>query len=538
MTLTNFAQMKSVIIFALFFLFEFSVSAQNGKLFLVAGQSNAVGQGESTLSAVCNQGTAFEYNATTDALQHLQDPMGQGINNLNSAVTGSVGPAFAKTLNSLISQPIYMISAARSGSSLHAKAELSNYGTWDETGTLAVFGCAVAKTKKAIQKTGLALSGIIWLQGERDANAIAAGTETEAEYKETLIKLIARFRAQFGYRLPFYIVLTGLQGTISNGIPVASSSTGNYKVRQIQMEVAKTIPNVFVAFTSTHTFFAKGLMKPEGTTVHYTQPAYNQIGDSVARFVATIPYDTIAKVSTVYQPVNSNPQIIVDNTDAACTFDASWTITTNVAGYYGLNFAYSSSATSGSTKWAKWTPTLPVNAMYRIYMRWASSSTRASFAPVEIQNADNITNLNVNQCYDGGKWNYLCTSKLNAGTTNYVKIYASEPGNTIADAVLFEQINDAAALNTTKSNNSTLVIKQDVSNEALLLELKLDRQSKVSLSLYTVCGVKMRQLIDQQEMQVNNYSFSLQSQKLPKGVYFAQLAIKNEPSQSLKFLIK
>ena len=356
----------------------FSVSAQNGKLFLVAGQSNAVGQGESTLSAVCNQGTAFEYNATTDALQHLQDPMGQGINNLNSAVTGSVGPAFAKTLNSLISQPIYMISAARSGSSLHAKAELSNYGTWDETGTLAVFGCAVAKTKKAIQKTGLALSGIIWLQGERDANAIAAGTETEAEYKETLIKLIARFRAQFGYRLPFYIVLTGLQGTISNGIPVASSSTGNYKVRQIQMEVAKTIPNVFVAFTSTHTFFAKGLMKPEGTTVHYTQPAYNQIGDSVARFVATIPYDTIAKVSTVYQPVNSNPQIIVDNTDAACTFDASWTITTNVAGYYGLNFAYSSSATSGSTKWAKWTPTLPVNAMYRIYMRWASSSTRAS----------------------------------------------------------------------------------------------------------------------------------------------------------------
>ena len=79
-----------------------AVFAQTGKLFLIAGQSNAVGQGNSALSVVCTQGTAFEYNGLTNSLQHLQDPMGQTVSNLEPAATGSIGPAFAKTLNALI----------------------------------------------------------------------------------------------------------------------------------------------------------------------------------------------------------------------------------------------------------------------------------------------------------------------------------------------------------------------------------------------------------------------------------------------------
>jgi len=124
-----------------------------------------------------------------------------------------------------------------------------------------------------------------------DANAIRTLNQTEAEYKAALERVIARFRAQFGPKLPFYIVLTGLQGVVNNGVAVATSTDANYAVRRIQMEVAKNTPNVFVAFTSTDTFFDKAWMKLETTTVHYTQPAYNQIGDSVARFVSTIQYD-------------------------------------------------------------------------------------------------------------------------------------------------------------------------------------------------------------------------------------------------------
>lgn len=62
-----------------------------------------------------------------------------------------------------------------------------------------------------MQTSQLSLSGIIWLQGERDANAILDGQLLGAEYKSALINLIERFRMEFGKKLPFYIVQTGYQ---------------------------------------------------------------------------------------------------------------------------------------------------------------------------------------------------------------------------------------------------------------------------------------------------------------------------------------
>jgi hypothetical protein len=50
------------------------------------------------------------------------------------------------------------------------------------------------------------LSGIIWLQGERDANAILAGQMTKAEYETALLSVILRFRKAFGKKIPFYIM--------------------------------------------------------------------------------------------------------------------------------------------------------------------------------------------------------------------------------------------------------------------------------------------------------------------------------------------
>jgi len=124
-----------------------TASAQTGKLFLVTGQSNAVGQGTAALSPVCVPGTAFEYNGLTNSLQQLQDSMGQTVSNLEPAGTGSIGPAFAKTLNALIGKPVYMVSAARGGASNGAKAELSPYGTWDDTGNLQIFNSESIRLK-------------------------------------------------------------------------------------------------------------------------------------------------------------------------------------------------------------------------------------------------------------------------------------------------------------------------------------------------------------------------------------------------------
>jgi hypothetical protein len=517
--------MKSKILFIYLLFFAAVHSATNGKLFLVAGQSNAVGQGTASLSPVCVVGTAFEYNALTNSIQHLQDPMGQTSNNLEPAGTGSIGPSFAKTLNSLINQPIYMVSAARGGASNGVKAELSPYGTWDDTGNLQVFNSAVNKVNNAIQATGLALSGIIWMQGERDANAIRTINETEAEYKTALEKVIARFRTQFGPKLPFYIVLTGLQGFVTNGVTVATATDANYAVRRIQMEVAKNTPNVFVAFTSTNTFFDKGWMKPETTTVHYLQPAYNQIGDSVARLVATIPYDTIAKIEPIPTPNSANLQIIVDNTDAACTFDTPWAISTYTAGFYGTNYAQDGSATANPGKWAKWTPTIPQTGNYRIYMQYAGGAGRPTAAPLQIQHASGISNLTIDLSVNGGKWNYLGMYNFAAGTSGYVKLLADAVGSTIADAVLFEQIIGTTAIKNTISTEIGFDVISNPSISQIQTVFNLQQSSTVSLKVYNTAGQLINILLDDKKVQAGAQSVSVNTSNMQKGIYIVVFKI-------------
>ncbi len=511
--------------------------AQTGKLFLIAGQSNAVGQGASTLSIVCNKGSAYEYNWSTNSIQPLQDPMGQTFNNFEAAATGSIGPSFAKKLNDLTGKTIYLVSAARGGSSNSVKGELSPYGTWDDSGSLMIFGSAVSKVNSAIKKTGLALSGIIWMQGERDANAIKTLNETEAEYKASLEKVIARFRKEFGAKLPFYIVLSGLQGVVLNGVPVATSTDANYAVRRIQMEVANSTPNVFIVYTSTDIFFDKGWMKPETTTVHYTQPAYNQIGDSVAQFVTKITYDTIANIdTTTYVPNMSNPHVIVDNTDVGCTFDTPWATSTFTTGYYGSNYTQDGSTAANPEKWAKWMPDIQQTDIYKVYMQWAAGAGRPTAAPVEIQSADKITQLTIDQTINGGKWNYLGTFNFNSGTSGYVRLSASCSGSTIADAVLFEQMPVANNIVTPMKNNSNLKV-EGANSGTLTANFELTKQTILSLDLFNCTGEKIKSLINNRSMQSGIYKIAMDKLYIKSGLYFLVLRSNGIALETVKFII-
>ena len=69
---------------------------------------------------------------------------------------------------------VIIVSAARGGSACSTTGE-TIYGTWAEEGVLPLFDAAMTKCKAAIKLTGLPFSGVIWLQGERDANAINDG---------------------------------------------------------------------------------------------------------------------------------------------------------------------------------------------------------------------------------------------------------------------------------------------------------------------------------------------------------------------------
>jgi hypothetical protein len=249
--------------------------AQEQKLFLIAGQSNAVGQGDETTSILCKPGTAYEYSINADSLFPLHDPVGYSELNFERARTGSIAPAFAATYHQLTGSKVIIVAAARGGSSCHEKAELENYGTWSATGRVSLFRDAVEKVNGACNKTKLPLSGIIWLQGERDANAINSRQLTPEEYKHALHDIIVRFRKALAWQVPFYIVQTGYYKDHAN--------YGFDCVRAQQDEVASEQADTYIVYRDTNLFIGKGWMKD---AIHYNQQGLNAIGSTIARIIS------------------------------------------------------------------------------------------------------------------------------------------------------------------------------------------------------------------------------------------------------------
>jgi hypothetical protein len=259
-----------------------NVYAQPASLFLIAGQSNAVGQGDSLHSVRCQKQTAFEYKSVSDSIVHLADPVGEDTHHFQAAKTGSIAPAFTKTYNASTGSKVIIVSSARGGSSCHAKAELKNLGTWAVEGALLLFPEAARKIRKAINKVQVPLSGVIWLQGERDANAINSKHIAEQEYKDSLADLIKRFRQNFGDRLPFYIVETGFYDH--------HPREGFDAVRKVQLQITNELPLVYLVYDETGDFRERNWMKDE---IHYNQDGLNHIGEVVAKAIVELEVKTI-----------------------------------------------------------------------------------------------------------------------------------------------------------------------------------------------------------------------------------------------------
>lgn len=263
-----------IVCFCLFGLHN-SFAQSSRMLYVVAGQSNAVGQGDSLKSVDCTSLPCFEYDACLKKVKALKDPMGQKWRLTEPAGTGSIGPSFAKRMYELTNNEIYMVSAARGGASCHRNAWLSTYNTWDASGGL--FEDAVVKIDEAIETSKATLSGIIWMQGERDANAILDKQLTAMEYKDALQDVILRFRKKYGVDLPFYIVLIGFQQDRQPG--------GCRVVRKMQQQVADEMELVYIVFSDTDKFPQRGWFKDR---VHYNQDALNAMGREIAEKVSVI----------------------------------------------------------------------------------------------------------------------------------------------------------------------------------------------------------------------------------------------------------
>jgi len=255
----------------------FSVNAMGQTIFLAAGQSNAVGMADSAASVQCAPGTAFEYRYAANKLVHLKDPVGNPDLKFEAAQTGSAWPAFAKAYHDLTGKKVVIVPAARGGSSCSYKAELEENGTWDTTGRLLLFDSALVKARAAMKLCKQPLSGILWSQGERDANAVNANQLTPEEYEAQFVKLIMRFRKELGAQLPFYIIQTGHF--------TGHSNVGFDGIRKAQEHVAARLKNVYIVYSQTVDFEAKGWMQD---AIHYNQQALNEIGLQMAQQVKNL----------------------------------------------------------------------------------------------------------------------------------------------------------------------------------------------------------------------------------------------------------
>ena len=247
-----------------------------------------------------------------------------------------------------------------------------------------------------------------------------------------------------------------------------------------------------------------------------------------------IPKDTTTKI-----PNPANPQIIVDNTDAGCTFDSPWTASSSVAGFQGSNYYTDGSGTADATKWAKWTPTILADGTYRVYMKWTTGTTRPTAAPIEIMCGEGTITGTVNQTLNNGTWNFLGEFLMLKGTANYVKIFANTPGYTIADAVLFEKLPGVLTkLNSqTGSETPSLILSNDL-NKGVNATINLEKKSVIKLIVYNESGTLVNSVLSNYTIEAGKHLFSLTNSTMKNGFYVAILYVNGKQISNVKFILK
>lgn len=237
-----------------------SSSGSNMDVFLIAGQSNAVGNStQPSLEPLPKSGTVNQFYL--GAFSQVTTQVGTS--------NGCAWQAFGITYNNLTGHTICFVPAGVNGTSMASAANVG-FGTWDTTGTL--YDTSVARLNAAIAALTAAgytptFKGVLWSQGETDADGINRGNINQGTYSAAFAKLIGKYRSVYGKTMPFYIFRTGFR--------TDTIQTGYLQVQATQktLSVADSLTNII--FWNAADFPARGLMV---NNYHYTQAGYNEMG--------------------------------------------------------------------------------------------------------------------------------------------------------------------------------------------------------------------------------------------------------------------
>lgn len=238
----------------------------NGEIDLlpVAGQSNAVGNSTNPSAAIVpTTGTAFQFY--NNAISAAVEPIGNS--------NGSAWGAFAASYYKLTSRKVCFVPCAVNGSSMASAAQVG-FGTWDTTGTL--YATSVLRIDSALAALVAAgfnpvFKGILWCQGETDADGINGSLITEGVYSAAFAKLIKNYRLTYGNGISFNISRIGYR--------VGASRTGYAQVQNASVALANPDSLINVTYWNAALFLVRGLMVDQ---YHYTQPGYNEMGRTMA----------------------------------------------------------------------------------------------------------------------------------------------------------------------------------------------------------------------------------------------------------------
>jgi hypothetical protein len=240
-------------------------------VFLIAGQSNARGKGSAEGSPDPPSNAAAQYSLRSkDGFKHMTDPVGLAG---YQAQTGSAWPAFADTYWKETNSPSVYVPTAIGGTGMHPDS--SNSDVWGGSNSLLHRALRYLNgALDTLEDTGLTTNyrGILWHQGEKDAQTIDNGGMSSSEFKNEFIDMISVYRSMIDdSQARFWILQLGR--------PASGDTDGYQSVRQIQEEVAASDPYTTVVFDEAVNFPDEGKMTDD---VHYSQQGLNEMGRKVA----------------------------------------------------------------------------------------------------------------------------------------------------------------------------------------------------------------------------------------------------------------
>lgn len=251
-------------------------------LFIVAGQSNAVGTGPYPGyedASYC--GLYWDWkDQKSKSLKPLKDPVYR-------SVKGSAWPSFARKIFELTGRKVIILNVAWGGA---AVTNINPNNSWYQDSTVTSLrridatrewnDLTTALKAKDIQYE---LAGMMWIQGETECARVGAGTITVQDYIDGTLDVFKYFRELTNTaELPIYLAQIGYY---KHAMANPELLGGYEQVRKAQLDLCKEheTESIFMASELPGTYFKAGYMQD---AIHYNQRGYNSLGASFARFIS------------------------------------------------------------------------------------------------------------------------------------------------------------------------------------------------------------------------------------------------------------